>query len=132
LTKDSSRSRFECDYLVGDDSCSAIRESDMGALRAQACRNEVKDACCYLCSLRRTCDIRCDLPKRQRTMKERESAQLPTSTGTLNESLEMECGNCVHYMRPKCPRGYDHDKELSRRQEPCEMFQPAKTISGKQ
>jgi hypothetical protein len=104
----------------------------MGALRAQACRNEVKDACCYLCGLRRTCDIRCDLPKRQRTMKKRESAQLPTSTVNLNEGLEMECGNCVHYMRPKCPRGYDHDKKLWRTQEPCEVFQSAKTVSPKQ
>jgi hypothetical protein len=104
----------------------------MGALRAEACRNEVKDACCYLCRLRRSCEIRCDLPKRQRTMKKRESAQLPTSGRTMNESLEMECGNCLYYMRPKCPRGYDHDTELLRKQEPCEVFQSAKSISGKQ
>jgi hypothetical protein len=132
LTKDAPRSRFECEYLVEDHSCSAIRESDMGALRAEACRNEVKDACCYLCRLRRTCEIRCDLPKRQRTMKERESAQPSTFTQTLSESSKMECGNCAHYLRPKCPRGYNHDTELLRRQEPCDVFQSAKAISGKQ
>ena len=64
-------------------------------------------------------------------MKKLESAQLPKSTVTLNAVPEMKCGNCVHYMRPKCPRGYDHDTELWRKQEPCEVFQPAKTISGK-
>lgn len=104
----------------------------MGALRAEACRNEVKDACCYLCGLRRTCDIRCDLPKRQRTMKKLKSAQPPTSTRTLYEGLEMKCGNCAHYMTPKCPRSYDHDTQLWRRQEPCEVFQSAKTVSRKQ
>jgi hypothetical protein len=104
----------------------------MGALRAEACRNEVKDACCYLCRLRRTCDIRCDLPKRQRTMKELESAQPPTSTVALNAVPETECGNCAHYMRRKCPRGYDKDKKLWRRQKPCEVFQLAKAVSCKQ
>jgi hypothetical protein len=99
----------------------------MCALRTEACHNDVKDACCYLCGLRRTCDIRCDLPKKQRAMKERESAQPPTATRTLKESLETECGNCVHYMRPKCPRGYDKDKKLWRKQEPCEVFQSVKT-----
>ncbi|MGA3192264.1 MAG: hypothetical protein ABSD73_07090 [Candidatus Bathyarchaeia archaeon] len=132
MTKDAIRSRFECEYLVGDDCCNAIRESTMGTLRTEECRNEVKDACCYLCGLRRTCDIRCDLPKRQRTMKERESAQLPKPTETPNAVLDAECGNCAHYIRPKCPRGYDHDTELLRRQEPCELFEPSKTISGKQ
>jgi hypothetical protein len=131
LTKDSSRSRFQCQYLVDDRSCAAIREDDMGALRAEACRNEVEDACCYLCGLRRTCDIRCDLPKKQRTRKEPESAQFSTSTVTLKAGLKTECGTCVHYLRPKCPRGYDHDAELWREQEPCELFQPGKRLSGK-
>jgi hypothetical protein len=112
--KGSSRSRFECEYLVGDDSCAAIRESDLVALRAEACRNEVKDGCCYLCGLRRSCEIRCDLPKEQRAGKERESAQLPKSTVTLKAGLERECGNCVHYLKPKCSRRYDHDTELWR------------------
>jgi hypothetical protein len=131
LSKDLRRSRFECEYLVGDDSCEAVKESDMGALRAEACRNDVKDACCYLCNLRRTCDIRCDLPRAQRTRKRPENAQLPKSTASISTELEMECGNCVHYLKQKCPRGYGHGEELWRRQEPCELFQPTERSSCK-
>jgi hypothetical protein len=95
----------------------------MGALRAEACRNEIKDACCYLCRLRRNCDIDCGLPKQERMRK---NVQLPKGIATSHERLEVECGNCVYYLKRKCPRSYSRDAELWRRQNPCEIFLPNK------
>jgi hypothetical protein len=117
---------FECEYLVGDDSCQAVKESDMGALRAEACRNEVKDACCYSCSLREQCSISCDLPELQKSEKEPENSQLPETAAISEAPPGMKCGDCRYYMKPKCPRSYSRDTELWRRQDPCEKFQPSK------
>jgi len=125
LRRRTRRSAFDCEYLVGDDSCGAVKETDMGALRAEACRNEVKDACCYLCNLRRECDIGCDLPRAQRTRKESKSKRPPERNTTFDVNLRIECGNCIHYLKPKCPRRYGGDTELWRRQDPCEIFEPA-------
>ena len=33
-----------------------------------------------------------------------------------------ECGNCIYYLEPECPRGYDRDTGLWRRQAPCEIL----------
>ena len=42
-----------------------------------------------------------------------------------------ECGNCTYYLKPECPRGYDHDTELWRSQKPCENFLPKARLSLK-
>ena len=124
MKRNGPRSKFECEYLVGDDSCRAVKESDWGALRAEACKNDVKDACCYLCSLRKNCEICCDLPKRQRTPRKPQEAQL-SDVLTSVASEKMGCGNCIYYLRPKCPRRYSRDTELWRTQSPCEIFRPS-------
>jgi len=129
LRKDTRSAAFECEYLVGDDSCRAIKESDIGALRAEACHNDIKDKCCYLCSLRKSCEIRCDLPKPQRTRKKPKNVQ-PQVVMTFDARLKMECGNCIYYLKPECPRGYSRDTELWRRQDPCEIFQLANNVSN--
>jgi len=35
-----------------------------------------------------------------------------------------ECGDCVYYLKPKCPRRYSRDSETWRTQKVCEIFQP--------
>lgn len=125
MKKGTHPSASRCEYLVGDDSCGTLKESDLGALRAESCHNEVKDACCYLCSLRESCDISCDLPIRKGRRKAKNDQQLDDRTA-LKTYSEMECGRCIHYLKPKCPRGYDLDTELWRRQDPCEDFKPSK------
>jgi len=120
-------SAFECEYLVGDDTCGVIKESGIGALRVERCCNDVKDACCYLCSKRRKCDISCDLPKYHRARRELKNAKSPTIVGAFDMRSKFECGNCVHYLKPECSRGYVNDAELWRRQDTCEIFQPKKS-----
>jgi hypothetical protein len=36
--------------------------------------------------------------------------------------LKKQCGNCIYYLKPECPRQYSNDTELFRKQEPCENF----------
>jgi hypothetical protein len=127
LKKEVRRSRVECEYLVGDDSCHAIKESDVGALRAEACHNEIKDTCCYLCSLREECEIRCDLLGHRGSRRKPKNVQTPTIVVDLD--TKMECASCIYYLKRACPRGYSHDTELWRRQDPCEIFQPAPKAS---
>jgi hypothetical protein len=126
LKKTSKLAAFDCEYLVGDDSCKAIRESDMGAFRAEACHNEVKDACCYSCSLREQCDISCDLPEQQKPDKEQENSQHSEKVALSEAPPGMKCCDCRYYLKPECPRGYSRDTELWRRQDPCEELQPSK------
>jgi hypothetical protein len=126
MKKGARPSALECEYLVGDDTCRVVKENDLGALRADKCRNETKDACCYLCDLRRACDISCDLLENSGAGNNSTKVQLPEHVASSNSDIEWECGNCVHYLKPKCPRGYDHDMELWRRQDPCDIFQPIK------
>jgi hypothetical protein len=123
-------SASECEYLVGDDSCGAIKESEIGTLRAERCRNDVKDACCYLCCKRRKCDISCDLLKHQGARGEMKGAQSPRTVKAFDPRSKFECGNCVHYLKPECSRGYINDAELWRKQDPCEIFQPKKSNTG--
>jgi len=43
--------------------------------------------------------------------------------------MKDECGNCIHYMKPECPRDYPRDIELWRAQQPCEIYVPKGKIS---
>ena len=118
-------SSSECEYLVGDDSCRAVKESDLGGLRAEKCHNENKDKCCYQCDLRKTCDISCDLLENTGGSENKlTNMQRPLYVTSPNFNVELECGNCIHYLKPRCPRGYEHDTELWRRQDPCDIFKP--------
>jgi hypothetical protein len=40
--------------------------------------------------------------------------------------VEVDCGNCLYYLKAKCPRDYGHDDRLWRRQDVCEIFKPKK------
>jgi hypothetical protein len=124
MKKSAPRSALECEYLVGEDTCRVVKENDLGALRADKCRNETKDACCYLCDLRRDCDISCDLIENSRAKKSSEKVQPSMRFVDSNSDIEWECGNCVYYLKPKCPRGYNDDTELWKRQDPCDIFRP--------
>ena len=123
MKKTLKSAAFECEYLVGDDSCKAMKESDLGGLRGEACRNEVKDACCYSCSLRDQCEISCDMPELQKPDKETENSQLPETVALSEAPPGMKCGDCRYYLKPECPRNYSGDAELWRRQDPCGVFQ---------
>lgn len=112
----------ECEYLIGDDTCSAVEEAEVSSLRAEACQNEIKDRCCYKCSVREKCDIRCDLLEHGR--QEKDEKQPVTSVSNADRSREATCGDCDFYLKSKCPRGYSGDQELWRRQEGCEIFEP--------
>ena len=125
MKKETDHSASRCEYLVGDDSCRAVKEGDLGALRAESCHNEVKDACCYFCSLRENCDISCDLPLRKERRKAEDGKKFEDRP-RLETLSEMECGRCIHYLKTKCPRGYSRDTELWRRQDPCEAFMSIK------
>lgn len=126
MKKTPKLAAFDCEYLIGDASCKAIKESDMGALRAEACRNEVKDSCCYSCSLREQCEISCDLPDLQKPEKEQEDSQPPETVALSEVPPGMKCGDCRYYLKQKCLRSYSRDTELWRRQDPCGDFQPLK------
>jgi len=121
LTKNGRPLAFECTYLVGDDTCRAVKEGDTDrvVLRLEACQNETKDACCHLCSMR-NCEIRCDLLKEQRPMKKPKGSDSPHVISAADSPRE--CGNCIYYLEPECPRGYDRDTGLWRRQAPCEIL----------
>lgn len=123
LKKNAKPPAFECEYLVGDDTCQAVKENSLSVPRAEECRNEAKDACCYSCNLRLRCDISCDFPELQRSTKETEDAQLPEFKLPSDALSGMKCGDCSCYLKPKCPRDYSCDTELWRRQDPCENFQ---------
>jgi hypothetical protein len=115
----------ECEFLVGDDSCRAVKESDMGALRKDKCQNTIKDACCYKCSLRVNCEISCDLLDKTNEEEVPEKSQSVEQEIASDYDSQGECGNCLYYMKRKCPRHYDHDTELWRKQDACRIFQPA-------
>lgn len=69
----------ECEYLIGDDACSAVKEGEVSSLRAEACQNEIKDRCCYKCSVRERCDIRCDLLEHRRQGEDEKQPVTPVS-----------------------------------------------------
>jgi hypothetical protein len=49
-----------CEYLIGNQRCqSADEEPEVKVVRADFCKNEAKDQCCYLCKLQNDCDIGC-------------------------------------------------------------------------
>jgi hypothetical protein len=130
LKKNVKPPDFECEYLVGDDSCQAVKEGDMGTLRTEACRNEVKDACCYSCTLCDDCSISCDLPELQKPETEAGNSRPPETAGLSEAFSGMSCGDCEYYLRPKCPRSYSSDTELWRRQDTCESFQSSRKQSS--
>jgi hypothetical protein len=121
--------QIECEYLIGDDTCSAVKEEQTTSLRIEACKNEVKDKCCYKCDLHETCEIKCDLLEHREDREEETPPTTPSTTpdSNLNYSGKIECGVCAFYLKRKCPRGYSRDRELWRRQEGCEIFQPRRT-----
>lgn len=128
MKKETRSSAFGCEYLVGDDSCSAVKAADLGALRGEACLNDVKDKCCYFCTVREKCDVGCDLPVRSKKRKPRNDQQ-PNNRTASQTYFEIKCGNCVEYLKPECPRGYSRDTELWRRQDPCDKFKPSEELT---
>jgi hypothetical protein len=49
-----------CEYLTIDKLCSAVCESEKAkANRNVRCQNEEKTSCCYICQIRRDCQIKC-------------------------------------------------------------------------
>lgn len=124
MKKNAKPRAIECEYLVGDDSCQAVKENSIGAPRAEACHNGIKDACCYSCNLREQCDISCDLPELQRSTSETKDVRLPEAIALSDACSGMKCGDCGYYLKPECPRSYSRDTELWRRQDPCENFRP--------
>jgi hypothetical protein len=119
------QNKNECEYLIGDDTCSAVKEEQVTPLRTEACKNEIKDKCCYKCEIRESCDIKCDLLEHRD--EKREEAPPTAHESRLNYTGKIECGACTFYMRKRCPRGYSSDQELWRRQDVCEIFRPKKT-----
>jgi hypothetical protein len=103
-----------------------VKESDMGGLRAEKCENENKDRCCYLCSLRKECDISCDLPIYVQEENIPRKVERPEHQLKISPDTKWECSNCIYYLKTRCPRQYGQDKELWRRQDPCDVFQPSK------
>ncbi|MCJ7422819.1 hypothetical protein MUP01_00925 [Candidatus Bathyarchaeota archaeon] len=130
MKEPAHHSLIDCEYLVGDDSCRAVKETDLGVLREDACHNDVKDACCYLCNLREDCDIKCDLLDLRKAGEEPEKTAGDEAI-PFDLDTKMECQNCVHYLKPRCPRGYSHDTELWRRQDPCEIFKPIQKAANR-
>lgn len=114
----------ECEFLVGDDSCRSVKEYDMGALRKDKCQNMLKDACCYKCSLRSDCEISCDLLDRTNEKEVPEKSTAAERETAPDYDSQGECGNCLYYLKRKCPRHYDHDTELWRKQDACQIFRP--------
>jgi hypothetical protein len=114
----------ECEYLIGDDTCSAVKEEQVNPLRTETCKNDTKEKCCYKCELREKCDIKCDLLEHRQEREEEPPSTAPDSN--LGYSGKTECGACVFYLKRKCPRDYSSDQELWRRQEACEIFRPRK------
>jgi hypothetical protein len=110
----------KCAYLVGDDTCSAVKEEEVSCLRAEACRNEIKDRCCYTCSYTEECNIRCDLLDNKNEKEEESSSDTQVSQSEV--APEAICGDCAFYLESKCPRGYINDLDLWRRQEGCNKF----------
>jgi len=125
LRKSAESRVSECEFLVGDDSCRAVKESDMGALRKDKCQNMIKDACCYKCSLRDSCEISCDLLDTPNEEEVTEKSRAIEQEVAAEYDSQGECGNCIYYMKRKCPRQYDHDSEIWRKQDACQIFQPA-------
>jgi len=110
----------KCAYLAEEGRCRAVKESSTGDLRLQACLNEAKDSCCYFCSID-NCEIRCDLLTQQESRENRKGSDPAAATG--GSDSPRDCGNCIYYLEPECPRAYSRDMELWRRQAPCEIFQ---------
>jgi len=114
----------KCAYLIGDDTCSAVKEEGASSLRIESCQNEVKERCCYTCNFVRTCDIRCDLLDSRKGDEQENSSN--TSTEEKEVPPEAICGDCIFYLESKCPRGYINDLDLWRQQKGCWKFGPNK------
>src|SRR4030042_3609435 len=122
ILNDTESSASKCKYLVGDDTCGAVKEGSILVLRTEDCRNEVKDKCCYTCSRRNECEIGCDMLDIQDESQEHENTDSLETTPTYELDLGMMCGDCIYYLKPKCPRDYSRDEELWRRQDSCEFL----------
>ena len=65
----------KCEYFNASGKCAAIRKSDIWGATPEQCLNKVKHACCYLCNLRKNCQIRCDFLDQQGTRKKAENVR---------------------------------------------------------
>lgn len=109
---------------------------DLVFLRGSDCRNAVKDACCYVCEFNWKCMTRCDLldvKEEEKTVERKnflsEEERIEVARDVLSRLYLIprtgeECGNCVYYLKPECPRRYSSDSETWRTQKVCEIFQP--------
>lgn len=125
-----------CEYFDRDGKCSAMKRNKLWAidlwahtraLRTERCHNDIKDACCYLCNLHQSCSVSCSFPDPRINRDEVESIEKRQFFTIMNAPLEKECGNCLYYLRPECPRDYDSDKTAFRRMYPCQNFQLVQT-----
>ena len=57
--------------------------------------------------------------------------QVHEADAAFDVHVRIECGSCVHYLKRKCPRHYDGDTELWRRQDTCEIFKPTQNVDSK-
>jgi hypothetical protein len=122
-----------CEYLDRDEKCSAMKRNNLWAidlwahtraLRTEKCYNDVKDACCYFCNLHESCAVSCSFPDPRLNRDEVENIKKRQLSISVDAPVEKECGNCLYYLRPECPRDYDSDKTAFRRMYPCQNFQP--------
>jgi len=75
LNKAGEHASIKCEYFTASGKCDAIRKSDIWGATPEQCLNKVEHVCCYLCNLRKNCQIRCDFIDQQGTRKKAESVR---------------------------------------------------------
>lgn len=85
-----TESTIKCEYLIENKRCRAIQENEGAtSFRLKSCRNEPKDACCYLCDLKKECDVSCSLFDEEK-LSERDNMVLeavPYDRGSARDGL---------------------------------------------
>jgi hypothetical protein len=93
-----------CEYLTIDKLCSAVSESEKAkANRNIRCQNEEKTSCCYICQIRRGCQIKCKFlgnteidfrpTETRKTTNENTETETKTEASTSKEA-PMFCSSC--------------------------------------
>jgi hypothetical protein len=60
MTNRMERNLLKCEYLK-EDNCSAVMMDEEGKeARHEGCKNDNKNACCYLCPFNHNCEISCE------------------------------------------------------------------------
>jgi len=78
----------KCEYLIDDGRCQAIQENEEGkSVRNKSCQNKLKDTCCYLCDLKRNCNVSCGLFDKAR-LSEQDKKVLETVSHDKGSSRE--------------------------------------------